>query len=76
MAAITVILLVSILGFSSARPNGAPVGACVSLTPAVGPHGAGSTAANPYTVTVEGLQSTGGRYFYQAGQTYNGEMPR
>ena len=77
MAAITVLLLlVSILGFCSARPDGAPAATCVSLLPAMTPHGAGSTAANPYDLMIDGLQSLGGRYFYQAGRTYTGKICR
>ena len=77
MAAITVLLLlVSILGFSSAMPLGAPAGACVNLQPAATPHGAESTEPNPYTLTIEGLLNVRGYYFYQPGYTYNGKILR
>ena len=58
---------------SDARSSGAPSEACVSLTPAAGPHGTEQQTTNPWMIDISAFDNGTGPY-YIPDYTYNGKI--
>ena len=76
LAASVLVLLLACLYAADARPDGAPAGACTTLTPEW-PHAAngGQTSAVPYEIDLTMFEDDNGTLQYTPGGAYTRTLP-